>query len=61
MLSRFIPLNGALCLQLYQVPSETAQPGFIPLNGALCLQLRRLHTRMTVAFHSPKRGVMPAT
>ena len=40
---------------------RSASTGFIPLNGALCLQHRRIARRAPCKFHSPKRGVMPAT
>ena len=35
---RFIPLNGALCLQQKTDWEKLYKFGFIPLNGALCLQ-----------------------
>ena len=57
----FIPLNGALCLQRVLCVHPVDRRRFIPLNGALCLQPIPSELIRHALFHSPKRGVMPAT
>ena len=57
---RFIPLNGASCLQLKGLTPHPKK-GFIPLNGASCLQHLISKFFPEKSFHSPKRGVMSAT